>query len=253
MSTNGTCKLCQQVRPLRRSHIIPEFCYKDTYEASIHRAKAVQADPNREAYIQKGYRGNLLCDDCEQFLNTNYENPFKTYWYDGNALPDPVPPPTSPGDDLILVTGFDYTTFKLFHLSILWRASVATGDRFNTVSLGPYEEKLRQMLLNTAPGPVDHYPMFGQLLVKDQRRVCYGLVGKPQQSRYGQSHVYYACYAGVEWAIFVTDHPGSDEQGMLSLTPQATGTMPLAVVPFQQCSSVKTYARQRGGEGGARP
>jgi hypothetical protein len=248
---NGTCRLCQQQKELRRSHIIPEFCYKAAYEDTIHRATALLADPNGKTYVQKGFRDNLLCDDCEQFLNKNYENPFKTRWYDGGALPDPVPAPASPGDDLIVVTGLDYTTFKLFHLSILWRASVATGDRFNTVSLGPYEEKVRQVLLNKDAGPVDHYPMFGLLLVKDQRRVCYGMVSKIQQSRYGRSHAYYACYAGVEWNTIVTDHPGPEELQMMPTALAADGTMPLAVIPFERSSTTKTFVAQRDGRAGA--
>ena len=247
----GTCKLCLQPKELRRSHIIPEFCYKATYERTIHRATVLLANPSGKTYVQKGFRDNLLCDDCEQFLNKNYENPFKTFWYDGGALPDPVPAPTSPDVDLIMVTGLDYTTFKLFHLSILWRASVATGDRFNTISLGPYEEKVRQMLLNKDPGPVDHYLMVGKLLMKDERRVCYGVVAKPQQARYGYSHVSYTCYAGVEWMVFNSDHPGPAEKAMLTMAPKMDGTMLLAAIPLQQSNTAKTFVAQRDANGGS--
>jgi hypothetical protein len=243
---NGNCKLCQQNRELRRSHIIPEFCYKPTYEPTIHRATMLQAEPNRESYVQKGQRDHLLCDDCEQFLNKNYENPFNSIWFDGAILPDPVPESASSHDEPIMITGLDYTSFKLFHLSILWRASVATGDSFNTVNLGPYEEKIRQMLLTQHAGPADHYVMFGLLLMKDHRRVCYGVVSKPQQSRYGYSHAYYACYAGVEWNFIVTDHPGAEEKDLMRAALRLDGSMPLLPIPLDQSGTARIFSMQRG-------
>jgi hypothetical protein len=93
--------------------------------------------------------------------------------------------------------------------------------------------------------------MFGQLLMKDQRRVCYGLVTKPQRSRYGQSYAYYACYSGVEWAWCVTDHPAQEEQHLVPLAPQLNGTMLLAAIPFEQSNSVKIFVEQTKGGSGA--
>lgn len=38
-------------------------------------------------FLQKGLREPLLCEGCEQFLNDNYEKPFKRYWFDQKPLP----------------------------------------------------------------------------------------------------------------------------------------------------------------------
>ena len=63
------------------------------------------------------------------------------------------------------VEGIDYSRFKLFQLSILWRAGVTTREFFSKVTLGPHAERLREMLLAEDPGE------------KAKGRV-YGLVGR---------------------------------------------------------------------------
>ena len=41
---------------------------------------------------------------------------------------------------------------------------VSTLPEFDTVGLGPYEEKLRLMLLAGDAGPARHYPIFATVL-----------------------------------------------------------------------------------------
>jgi hypothetical protein len=41
---------------------------------------------------------------------------------------------------------FDFERFFRFHLSVLWRASVAQSSQFAAVSLGPFEERFRRFL-----------------------------------------------------------------------------------------------------------
>lgn len=237
---NGICKLCGDAGKLCDSHIIPELCYRATYD-SLHRSTKYQADPNSKRLLQMGIREYLLCRSCEAQLN-KFETGFKKYWYDRQALPQHVNTP------VIEVSGFDYKTFKLFHLSILWRASVATIDAFNTVSLGRYEGKLRQILLAGNPGPEDHYPMYAQVLLKGQTgQVAYGLVGKPQQSQFDRATVYYTAYAGCEWVVMVTENPTSKERGLLPLAPTQAGKMLLAAIPFQMSNTFKIFAEQYGG------
>ena len=45
----------------------------------------------------------------------------------------------------------DYTKFKLFLLSLLWRASISKLPIFKDINLGPYEDKIRQMILDNNP------------------------------------------------------------------------------------------------------
>ncbi len=57
----------------------------------------------------------------------------------------------------IVIGNIDYTRFKLFQMSILWRGAVSSLDFFRFVSIGPHEERLRKMLLEGEPGRSDEY------------------------------------------------------------------------------------------------
>ena len=98
--------------------------------------------------LQKGLRDPLFCEQCEQHFNTYCEQPFYKQWIDAAPLPDPWPA----GDRIHWIT-VDYSSFKLFHLSVLFRASVSQKPTFAAVSLGPHhEEKVRQLILKQDPG-----------------------------------------------------------------------------------------------------
>jgi len=47
---------------------------------------------------------------------------------------------------------FDYRKLKLFFTSVLWRASVSKQTFYKRISLGPFEDRLRTMILNEDPG-----------------------------------------------------------------------------------------------------
>jgi hypothetical protein len=50
---------------------------------------------------------------------------------------------------------YDYMTLKLCVLSILWRMSITRQEEYKGVSLGPYENDIRTMLLAKDPGSPD--------------------------------------------------------------------------------------------------
>jgi hypothetical protein len=61
----------------------------------------------------------------------------------------------------------NYGLFKLFILSVLWRASVSSIEFYEGVKLGTHEERVKKMLVNNNPGSEHDYPLaclfqFGQ-------------------------------------------------------------------------------------------
>jgi hypothetical protein len=62
--------------------------------------------------------------------------------------------------DNVVLKGIDYKKFKLFLLSILWRASISKEEMFKDVDLGgKYEEVLRKMIFEGNPGKRDEFPI----------------------------------------------------------------------------------------------
>lgn len=169
---HGSCKLCKERKPLAHSHILPEFVYKPLYSPS-HKFIGIRSDSSSSVIgakrLQKGLREHLLCSDCETFLNRHYEQPGHLFWealaYRASRIASPIlrlVPTTDRRTGLRLpalaAQGIEYTQFKLLLLSFLWRASVVTLPEFHAVSLGPHEERIRQMLLKQDAGKPEHYP-----------------------------------------------------------------------------------------------
>ena len=142
------CKLCGRTARLCRSHIIPEFIYAPLYDDK-HRFTVLSAHaPDR--YAQQGLTERLLCDCCEtQF--SGYER------YAADVMTGRLGHRSQMSGERIEIQGIEYRRFKLFQLSILWRASVSTLEFFELVSLGPFELSLREMLLSEDPGPPEKF------------------------------------------------------------------------------------------------
>jgi hypothetical protein len=148
-----TCKLCLQDKPLRNSHIIPEFLYKhEKLYDDKYRYLRLSLDPtNPNVYEHKGRREELLCTDCENLLNQRYERYARQVLYDKRQQHSTQTPSAE------ILNNLDYARLKLFQLSILWRASMSSLPEFNSVTVGPHEERIRQMLLDGNPGAVHEY------------------------------------------------------------------------------------------------
>ncbi|TSK08558.1 MAG: hypothetical protein FPO08_04420 [Geobacter sp.] len=68
----GVCRLCQNQKELRLSHIIPKFVYSWFKRTSVSSLRMLD-NPNKR--IQDGAKEYLLCAECEQLLN-KWETPF---------------------------------------------------------------------------------------------------------------------------------------------------------------------------------
>lgn len=142
------CALCQQNKPLRNSHIVPEFMYGDFYDPK-HRFHVHSTDLKQlPIQHQKGLRVEMLCDTCEGKFS-RYENYAASKFY----RPAVAVMKANPS---FLRLPLEYPLFKLFMLSLLWRFGNAGHKDFPQTDLAGYSEKLRSMLLNEDPGgPLD--------------------------------------------------------------------------------------------------
>ncbi|MDC7684374.1 hypothetical protein PQU92_13895 [Asticcacaulis sp. BYS171W] len=146
----GRCALCLEYKTLRDSHIIPELWYAGLYNEDGYMNEVsvdVSKHPKR---VRKGYHEYLLCQECEAIIQ-KYEDEAKRL-RDGTGLFS-----QDVADNLAVIGGLDYSRFKLFQLSVLWRMGVSANPLFAAVSLGSDEEVLRQWVLHGNPGEVGDY------------------------------------------------------------------------------------------------
>lgn len=134
------CALCREDKTLCNSHIIPEFLYASLYDDK-HRFQVLSVIPEHgNSFKQKGLKESLLCESCEQKFSV-WEQYGSKVLVGGTSLQ------ASKDGNLWTIDGIDYQKFRLFQLSILWRASVSKQQFFSYVQLGIHAEKIRQMLV----------------------------------------------------------------------------------------------------------
>lgn len=135
----GMCKLCLAESELQQSHTIPRSYFK-----------RLKKEDGKIIVIQKGKKaitGNfdpkepMLCRKCEQFLSVNYEH------YGIRVLRDHKN--FRKNADHIIIGSFQYEKFYLYLISILWRASVAKDDHYDTVQgIESLDDLFRHCILN---------------------------------------------------------------------------------------------------------
>jgi len=141
----------------------------------------------------------LLCAACDGFLNTEYETHFLAFWRE--AVPGIAWGPN------YLLTVPNYANFKLFLLSILWRAGVCREGEFSKVDLGEHESTLRNMLKNRQALSMHDFPIFAALLlVPDSLQVAHTLVS-PFATEFDGSRGYMIGFGGCLWHFMLRREP----------------------------------------------
>lgn len=194
-----SCRLCLRDRQLRLSHVIPEFLYRPLY-GPTHQVRSVHPRLPYVRFLRKGLSEPLLCAECEGLIG-RYETYFANIWYGAHGLPSEIPA----GVGRVVKSSLNYTQFKLFHLSILWRASVATIDEFQVVTLGPHQDRLREMILAGDSGTAMDYRVAASVLLRPgSREVHGGVIGVPARQRHDGGSLYSTVYGGCLWHCIVS-------------------------------------------------
>lgn len=192
------CHLCRKDTELRNSHIIPEFVYKALYDKKhkFHVLSTLEDRP--QPMKQKGIREKLLCDACEQQLSV-YEKYAREILLGGREIT------VQHQGELLLVTELDYKKFKLFQLSILWRASISNHPMFSNVKLGPHEKEVREMIHAENPGSPTDYPciIFG---LTSKSGVHGDFIDQPRLIRIDGYVTYRFVFSGFMWSFYVSSH-----------------------------------------------
>ena len=219
----GKCRLCQNEKELCFSHIIPEFLYLPTYDEN-HRALMIPRV--KEKYPQKGIREYLLCDCCEEVLNRfeTYSSPILKSIQDLSV--------TQLGDQYI-IRDVQYAEFKLFQLSLLWRASVASVKMFENIDIGNHEDVIRKMLLSKNPGMPDQYGCM--MFILGKTKYVHKTIGSPVEDVIDG----YTCYrfqiGRIFWYFFLPDAYPKDA---LNFFLSSNGILRLVKAPWSEATVI---------------
>ena len=224
------CRLCQKDRVLCESHIVPKFLYEDLRNTKRQIMSVTGHGKRGWAAIQDGAKEHLLCECCEQHFNIHFETPFRTYWIESSPIPDPWV------DENPRWIRPNYNSFKLFHLRVLFRASVTTLPMFSAVDLGIHEERIRLMLLNCDAGNYYEYPVGGYAVVHHRTREIIRLISQAQAFKVGGRRCYGMMYGGVEWWTCVASDRNTEFE---HFALKDDGQMCLAVFPWQEVAAIQ--------------
>lgn len=233
------CKLCLLDKQLiKRSHIIPDAMYKLLYDKDHKLRKFAPADLlNSDPLIQRPssgiYEGGLLCADCDNHIIGGYESYGNRILY-ASAKKDPLPTEIAikvkrvrnvKGQEFGYVSKVDYKRFKLFLLSILWRASISTRPEFEEVNLGDqHTEMLRRMIYEGDPGEPRDYPIRFETYLNDDAPI--DVIVPPVKGRLFNKISYLFTITGIFFIFQITSgRPIDSETEEHTLRPEGTFTL----------------------------
>ena len=220
MESSRLCALCQTMAKLHKSHIIPEFFFRMVYDEPAHQFHVVSDDPEKpEFFRQKGLWERLLCEECEQKMS-KWEHYAKNTFVDGRGLL------VKEQATSVVLQNLEYKTFKLFQLSLLWRMSISSLRFFEEVSLGPYEEKIRQALLREDPLSATDYPCV-MTIIKISGQFHPSWITQPSRARFRHQTVYWLIICGFLYVYFVGNLSSSIAWAQLLLSENNQMTVPI--------------------------
>lgn len=231
---NGICRLCGQQGPLTKSHILPEFVYRPAYDNS-HTSIVIDLQRSKKTKRQKGLTQYLLCRSCENRFS-RLEKYFSDIWFGRKRLR-----PILLTGKMIQIAGIDYFRFKLFHLSVVWRAGVASIPEFSNVRLHTQELKLRKRLLDSDPGNQTDYPFFGIALRDPQTGGFQDRILKTPDSFRLRGHwIYSFIFGGVQWNYCISNYKSEQP---IPIYFGKTGLLTLAVQDWTDNISIRNMAK----------
>ena len=203
----GKCKLCGEAKKLcEQSHIIPNFMYQDLFDENnrMHAIQIKESKIKQLGYRQTGeFDKHILCHSCDNETLGKLDRYASLILYDG--YPKIFEHRAGPDREYTYCAEIDYAQFKLFLLSVLWRASISDRPLFREVQLGPHEERIRQMLLNTDPGEQLKYPCL-IMTYRHLKEYPEDIVAQPSRSRVNGGHIYKFLIGGMIYIFFISKH-----------------------------------------------
>ena len=236
----SACRLCGNVSSLCESHIVPEFFYDYQYTGNSRKAIEIRVPVEEEKAIQerifqKGYREYLLCKSCEALI-CRYEAPFALFWKE-QVLPKA---PFALGQ--LLRFKVDYHLTKLLLLSIFWRSSISA--RFGQhMHLGPYSDKVRDILLKSRKPNQSQYPVLCVMNLQADGQPFTNIT-PPEPAKVEAKNAYTMHFGGCKWHIVMSDNWIPRSLRPLEQVLSEDGTLHIYTQHFMQDKGISFIASQ---------
>lgn len=237
--SESQCKLCCENRYLCKSHVIPEFFYRPMYDEKHRFLKMSTVPEERTIFQQQGVYERMLCKDCEQHIN-HFEKHAKKVFFDLMEHRETDNP------NEIEIVNLDYSRFKLFQLSVLWRAGVATDPTFSAVKLGQHEERIRDRILQQKPGEPHEYGciMFG---LRTEEQGVFNAMLKPERGRIEGHICYRFVFGSCGWVFLVSRHTEIFQRKKYFVTD--SGTVLMTILPAKQVPFIMSAVQDMANAG----
>jgi hypothetical protein len=179
--------------------VFSEFLYGPTYDEA-HKHISISSHPyHKTKPFQVGMREYLLCQKCDGQIGA-YEG------YAAGILSKTDKSSTHDGR-AIVIPDFDYSSFKLFGLSLIWRSHISSIHMFGEVSLGPHAERIRKMLHSADPGEPSRYCF--TLIKIEGAESANTVIQAPARTRFRGHNAYIFMAYGFEWLFITSSHSSS--------------------------------------------
>lgn len=165
-----------------------------------HRALEIDASSVKvNKYLQSGIKEYLLCAECEGKISV-YESKFYQEWFGQNR------PSEMEQNGHGWMRDLCYSSHKLFHLSVLFRAHCSKSSIFSEVRLPErHVETIRRLLVNGNAPDSMLYPIICFAL-KLGNCVEQDLVGHTHRVRVEGHWAYNFVFAGGQWFYYISTH-----------------------------------------------
>ncbi|MHB1644417.1 MAG: hypothetical protein ACYCS8_17500 [Acidithiobacillus sp.] len=153
------CRLCDLVRPLCESHIIPKAFFRDAMAGEPACGLNMITPERIEVGKMAGEYERLLCRGCEEIVGRYDDYGIRFFRrqvgerliaFNGDVVPD----------DIDLIGKVDLRLLRLFIISVLWRASISSRPFFDKVDLGPFELVAKQIIRDEITLSDNLFPFF---------------------------------------------------------------------------------------------
>lgn len=205
------CRLCLQIKKLSDSHIIPHGLIRIS-KAGHKQLIAIDSTPDAPPRLDNAnWTEQLLCGECELFLNEVYEKPQLAKLKGARDKIDL-------SYNRLTIYNLDYRKFYLFWLSVLWRASISSHEAFPFTLPTEVNDLMRHAIQQKDPAiggwPFQSYVQIGLVRVVSEYEydatATRGLMTSFYSRPNGRAQCYVFVVAGFAVLYQISDVANSD-------------------------------------------